>query len=199
MLLGAVCGLSYFLTAPKMYEATVFLNLPYTSAIDQNGVLQKNSLNFFPPPYEVQKLVTNPLNITDVMLSSCGLDISNANRKKLVNSVRLNAVENGGAILLRVHLESKANASKCAVELIQIISRSTNQAKDQYIRNLKANGIYVLINKDSALSDKLVISDSYIYPRPILNIILGAIAGVLLAIFWSWVKYQIPRVRPNAD
>ena len=200
MAAGFFGGVIYILCAPKIYEVTTFLSLPYTSAIDRNGVVLKNSLNFFPPPNEVQKQVTNPLNITDEMLSSCGMDISNANRKKLVNSLRLNAVDKDDrAILLRVHLEGKANASKCAVELIQLVSKSTNQAKDRYISNLKASGIYVLINQNSAVSDKLIVSDSYIYPRPILNILLGALAGLLLAIFGSWVKYQVAKVGPNAD
>ena len=148
--IGFFGSVIYIFYAPKIYEVTTFLNLPYSNVTIENNTIQKNSIFIYPYPNDVQKIFSNPLNINNEMLAACSMDSTNENRKKLVNSIYITSLDkNDLSILLRVRLEGRQQSILCAQGLIEILARDLNNVKDRYIQTKELNGTKGLININS--------------------------------------------------
>lgn len=188
-ILGAISGLIYSSNAAKIYEATAILNLPYINQEIESSPNEKKTI-IIPSPNELRQFLMNPLNITNEMLEICNLSNTNKNKLKLVSSIYLVSFDkNDKSILLQVRSVGIDNAKLCAGGLIKIISIYSDDLKNKYIESMNLNENKLLNNINSKASDKLIVSDSYVYPRTRLNILFGMLVGLNIAIVLSLIKF----------
>ena len=187
--IGFIVGVIYTLVAPKIYEAYIDIALPQVSLIS-NGKFVPNSLLVTPSVDELRKSYLNPLNISTSLLEACSFPVaSNENRKTLVDQINSQSADpQNSRIAVRVRLAGKDAIILCAKKLEDEIIYKSNLQKNSYLSN-GPNDPGVL-NIAATSRGAIVISDSYITPRP-LHVVLGAtIFGFLLSVFLTWFLGQ---------
>jgi hypothetical protein len=191
-LIGLAAGLSYTVFSPRIYEAYLDISLPRINEI-RNGNFISSSVLIFPSTEDVSKFYKKPGNISPSLLSACSfVEDNNENRKALTAQIfSQNADPQKSRIAIRVQRPGGAAALACASELEKQIVAVSNEQKDYYLKNNPHN--VGILNVNAAPAAAILVSDSYIYPRP-LHVILGAsIMGFLFSIFATWILSQLKK------
>lgn len=191
---GGVAGFFYLLNAPHIYEVVSYWKLPQSNKISSEGNLQKSLVVTVPSSFDARRILLNPAAITSSMLASCGLVDSNQNRKLLVNAVSMvDADADGKTMLIRVRLEGRDDAKKCASALANEMVAYSNQVKNHYVAHYQAKGFQGMLNEDAFVLPTILVSDAPIFPRKNLILIAGLLIGFLLSIFMDWIVYLFRR------
>jgi hypothetical protein len=185
---GGLTGFIYSSYTPKIYEVITFLNLPYINLVNETTFNDKKTI-IIPSPKELRQYLMNPLNITNEMLEICNLQETNKDKLKLISLIYIDSFDkNDKSILLRIRSEGLSNTKKCSEGLIKIISGLSDNLKNSYVYSINLNNNILLADRNSEIVNKVMVSDSYIYPRTRLNILFGMLVGLMLTVFLSLTK-----------
>lgn len=192
--LGLLVGVVYSLLAPKMYEGFVYIALPQTNQVADGGQVRDKIA--VPSMLNARRILLNPGTITPGMLKACGMEDSNADRKKLVNSVYATDVDGGERnLLVRVRVPGKDLALKCVDGIAQELLSLANTIKNNYVQHHAEQSAVRLSSTDAVIYRESRTSDSYVLPRPILTMIAGALLGCLFGLFLIWVRRLFTKTR----
>jgi hypothetical protein len=186
---GFLVGVIYSVNAPKIYEAYIDIAMPQVNHIS-NGSFAPGSILITPSVDEIRKSYQNPINISEFLLKACSFSgLTNENRKALASKIFSQSADpQNSRIAIRVQIEGKDAVLKCAKSLEEEIIIKSNSQKNAYLNNNPHKpGI---LNVDAASRGAVVVSDSYISPRPILFTLGATILGFMLGIFATWFLGQ---------
>lgn len=186
---GFFAGLMYSLTAPKIFEAYFDVAMPQVNHIS-NGIFTPGSILITPSVDEIHKSYQNPINISEPLLNACSFSgLTNQNRKALASQIFSQSADpQNSRIAVRVQIVGREAVLACAKALEQEIISKSNSQKNAYINNNPHNA--GILNIDAVSRSVVVVSDSYISPRPILYTLGATILGFLLSIFATWFISQ---------
>lgn len=188
-LTGFLVGMIYSLNAPKIYEAYIDIAMPQVSSI-ANGSFVPGSVLIMPSVDEIRKSYQNPINISESLLLACSFSgLTNENRKSLASQIFSQSADpQNSRIAIRVQVVGREAVLACAKALEQEIIDKSNSQKNAYLSNNPHNpGI---LNIDAISRGAIVVSDSYISPRPTLFTLGATILGFLFGIFVTWFLGQ---------
>lgn len=186
---GFLVGLIYSLTAPKIYEAYVDIAMPKVNSIS-GGSFTPGSVLVTPSVDEIHKSYQNPINISESLLVSCSFSgLTNENRKALASQIFSQSADpQNSRIAVRVQIAGKEAVLACAKSLEEEIIAKSNSQKNAYLNNNPHNA--GILNIDAVSRGAVVVSDTYISPRPILFTLGATILGLLFGIFATWFVGQ---------
>lgn len=191
--LGLLVSSSYSLLAPKIYEGFVYIALPQTNQVTDDGQVKDKIA--VPSMLNARRILLNPSTITPGMLKACGMEDSNANRKKMVNSIYATDVDGGERnLLVRVRVPGKDLAKKCVDGIAQELLVLTNSIKDNYVQHHASQSAIRVSSVDALIYRASRTSDSYVLPRSFLTITAGTLLGFLCGLFAIWVRRLFVRV-----
>lgn len=192
--LGLLLGVAYSLLAPKIYEGFVYIALPQTNQVTDDGRVKDRIA--VPSMLNARRILLNPGTITPGMLKACGMQDSNADRKKLVNSVYATDVDGGERnLLVRVRVPGKDLAQQCVDGVAQEILSVANAIKNNYVQHHAVQSAVRLTSVDAMIYRTSRTSDNYVLPRPILTMVAGALLGSLFGLFVIWVRRLFTQAR----
>lgn len=188
-LLGLAIGVVYSLLAPKIYEAYIDIALPQVNQI-ADGKFTPGSTLITPSVDEIRKFYQNPINISEPLLRACSFTgLTNENRKALTAKIFSQSSDpQNSRIAIRVQAPGKEAAMICAHSLELEILNKANAQKNTYLNNNPHNA--GILNKDAISRGPIVVSDTYISPRPLLFTLGAVLFGVLLYIYMTWFWSQ---------
>lgn len=186
---GFLAGLVYSLTAPKIYEAYIDIAMPQVNSIS-GGSFTPGSVLVMPSVDEIHKLYQNPINISESLLKACSFSgLTNENRKALAGQIFSQSADpQNSRIAVRVQIAGKEAVLACAKSLEKEIIAKSNSQKNAYLNNNPHNA--GILNIDAVSRGAVVVSDTFISPRPILLTLGLTILGFLLSIFVTWFLGQ---------
>ena len=192
--LGLLLGVAYSLLAPKIYEGFVYIALPQTNQVTGDGQVKDKIA--VPSMLNARRILLNPGTITPGMLKACGMEDSNADRKRLVNSVYATDVDGGERnLLVRVRVPGKDLAQQCVDGVAQELLSVANTIKNNYVQHHAEQSAVRLSSVDAVIYRESRTSDHYVLPRPILMMIAGTLLGCLLGLFLIWVRRLLSQAR----
>lgn len=186
---GLIIGVIYSLTAPKIFEAYVDIAMPQVNTIS-GGIFKPGSVLVMPSVDELHKLYQNPINISESLLMACSFSgLTNENRKALASQIFSQSADpQNSRIAIRVQIAGKEAVLACAKSLEGEIIAKSNSQKNAYLNNNPHNA--GILNIDAVSRGAVVVSDTYISPRPILFTLGATILGFLFGIFATWFVGQ---------
>ena len=186
---GFLIGLIYSLTAPKIYEAYIDVAMPQVNHIS-NGIFTPGSILITPSVDEIHKSYQNPINISESLLIACSFSgLTNENRKALASQIFSQSADpQNSRIAARVQIVGREAVLACAKALEQEIIDKSNSQKNAYLNNNPHNA--GILNVDAVSRGAVVVSDTYISPRPMLLTLGATILGFLFGIFATWFMGQ---------
>lgn len=192
--LGLLVGVVYSLLAPKIYEGFVYIALPQANQVADGGQVKDKIA--VPSMLNARRILLNPSTITPGMLKACGMEDSNADRKKLVNSVYATDVDGGERnLLVRVRVPGKDLALQCVDGVAQELLSVANTVKNNYVQHYAVQSAVRLSSVDAVIYRESRTSDSYVLPRPILTMTAGTLLGCLFGLFLIWVRRLFTQAR----
>lgn len=192
--LGLLAGAAYSLLAPKMYEGFVYISLPQSNQVADGGQVKDKIA--VPSMLNARRILLNPGTITPGMLKACGMEDSNGDRKKLVNSVYATDVDGGERnLLIRVRVPGKELAQQCIDGVAQELLVVANTIKNNYVQHHAEQSGLRLSSVDAVIYRGSRTSDSYVLPRPILMTVAGALLGGLFGLFMIWLRRLLIQAR----
>lgn len=182
---GFLIGSIYCMSVPRVYEAYIDISMPQVNSISNKSFVP-GSILFIPSVDEIHKFYQNPINVSESLLKSCSFSgLTNKNRKTLVSQIFSQSSDpQNSRIAVRVQIEGKEAVLTCAKALEQEILVKSNSEKNAYLTNNPHNA--GILNIDAASRGAVVVSDTYIYPRPMLFTLGATILGFLFGIFATW-------------
>jgi hypothetical protein len=182
---GFFVGVIYNLSAPKIYEAYIDIAMPQVNHIS-NGSFTPGSILITPSVDEIRKSYQNPINISESLLRACTFSgLTNENRKALASQIFSQSADpQNSRIAVRVKVVGRDAVLACAKALEQEIISKSNLQKNAYLNNNPHNA--GILNINAASRGAVVVSDSYISPRPVLYTLGATILGFLFSIFATW-------------
>ena len=192
--LGFLIGAIYSAIAPKVYEGFVYVALPQSNQMTDDGVVKDKIA--VPSMLNARRILLNPGTITPGMLKACGMEDSNSDRKKLVNSIYATDVDGGERnLLIRVRVSGKELAQQCIDGVAQELILLANGIKNHYVQHHAEQSKVQISSIDAVIYRQSRTSDSYVLPRPALLMIAGAVLGFLFALFITWVRSLLAQTR----
>lgn len=192
--LGLLLGVAYSLLAPKIYEGFVYIALPQANQVNGDGQVKDKIA--VPSMLNARRILLNPGTITPGMFKACGMEDSNADRKKLVNSVYATDVDGGERnLLVRVRVPGKDLAQQCVDGVAQELLSVANTIKNNYVQHHVEQSAVRLSSVDAVIYRESRTSDHYVLPRPVLTMIAGTLIGCLLGLFLIWVRRLLSQAR----
>jgi uncharacterized protein involved in exopolysaccharide biosynthesis len=192
--LGLLLGVAYSLLAPKIYEGFVYIALPQTNQVTGDGQVKDKIA--VPSMLNARRILLNPGTITPGMLKACGMEDSNADRKKFVNSVYATDVDGGERnLLVRVRVPGKDLTRQCVDGVAQELLTVANAIKNNYVQHHAEQSAVRLSSVDAMIYRESRTSDHYVLPRPILMTIAGTLLGCLLGLFLIWARRLLTQAR----
>lgn len=192
--LGLLLGVAYSLLAPKIYEGFVYIALPQTNQVTGDGQVKDKIA--VPSMLNARRILLNPGTITPGMLKACGMEDSNADRKKFVNSVYATDVDGGERnLLVRVRVPGKDLTQQCVDGVAQELLTVANAIKNNYVQHHAEQSAVRLSSVDAMIYRESRTSDHYVLPRPILMTIAGTLLGCLLGLFLIWARRLLTQTR----
>ena len=192
--LGFLIGAIYSAIAPKVYEGFVYVALPQSNQMTDDGVVKDKIA--VPSMLNARRILLNPGTITPGMLKACGMEDSNSDRKKLVNSIYATDVDGGERnLLIRVRVSGKELAQQCIDGVAQELILLTNGIKNHYVQHHAEQSKVQISSIDAVIYRQSRTSDSYVLPRPVLLMTAGAVLGFLFALFLTWVRSLLAQTR----
>lgn len=187
--IGFSIGALYSVITPKIYEAYIDVALPQVNRIS-SGKFDPTSQLAVPSVEEIRKFYLNPTNISESLLRSCSLDgITNQNRKDLTGRIFSQSADpQNFRIAVRVQIPGKQAALRCATAIESQIISYSNAQKNAYLSSNPHN--IGILNLDAAPRGVIVVSDSYIMPRPFLLTLGTTTLGFLFGLFLIWFSSQ---------
>jgi LPS O-antigen subunit length determinant protein (WzzB/FepE family) len=191
--LGLLVSASYSLFAPKIYEGFVYIALPQTNQVTNDGQVKEKIA--VPSMLNARRILLNPNTITPGMLKACGMEDSNADRKRLVNRVYATDVDGGERnLLVRVRVPGKDLAQQCVDGVAQEMLSVANTIKNNYVQHHALQSAVRLTSVDAVIYRASRTSDNYILPRPFLTVTAGTLLGFLFGLFVIWLRRLFVRV-----
>lgn len=189
---GLLIGLIYSLTAPKIYEAYIDVAMPKVNQISAGNFIL-GSVLVTPSVDEIHKSYQNPINISESLLIACSFSgLTNENRKALASQIFSQSADpQNSRIAVRVQIAGKEAVLACAKSLEEEIIAKSNSQKNAYLNNNPHNA--GILNVDAVSRGAVVVSDTYISPRPMLLTLGATILGFLFGIFATWFVGQWKR------
>lgn len=185
LVVGFLCGSIISAVSPKKYEGTVNIALAMTN----------NRYN--PNAEDVVKLITNPEDISNDILAACKYELSNQNRKALASSVGAIRYDRENSIAkIWVVMEGRERTLECTRYLATFILEQSNILNETYQRQLTNSKQEIRSSRVASIATMVNISDSYIYPRPILIILFSSFSVLMLGLY---LKYLFDHLRKNKD
>jgi LPS O-antigen subunit length determinant protein (WzzB/FepE family) len=192
--LGLLVSASYSLLAPKIYEGFVYIALPQTNQVTNDGQVKEKIA--VPSMLNARRILLNPNTITPGMLKACGMEDSNADRKRLVNRVYATDVDGGERnLLVRVRVPGKDLAQQCVDGVAQEMLSVANTIKNNYVQHHAEQSAVRLTSVDAVIYRASRTSDNYILPRPFLTVTAGTLLGFLCGLFVIWLRRLFVRVK----
>jgi len=191
--LGLLVSTSYSLFAPKIYEGFVYIALPQTNQVTNDGQVKEKIA--VPSMLNARRILLNPNTITPGMLKACGMEDSNEDRKRLVNRVYATDVDGGERnLLVRVRVPGKDLAQQCVDGVAQEMLSVANTIKNNYVQHHALQSAVRLTSVDAVIYRASRTSDNYILPRPFLTVTAGTLLGFLFGLFVIWLRRLFVRV-----
>lgn len=196
-LLGAAVALIINVMSPKIYEAYfefklagVFLKTEAQAAKEANWVA-------IPQAVDARRILMSPMKISQSVLEACGYVDTNENRKKLINQIRINALDSAGTeMFVYVRMDGKEAVRKCAEAIQTIQISNSNSELDKYMQALSnADSLTKVIKTSFAKSGGAIrVSSDYIFPRLYLNLIACIFMAIFIGLFLDWVYLRLSAV-----
>jgi len=175
----------WFLLAPRIYEANFSISLPKVSTGSQ---VDSSRLRLLISPQEFIRPTQDPMSYSSDFVRGCMGTDSNANRKKMINSLQLGVKQRGDVIAFTLRLEGAEAVEKCAnLFLLRAIDQLT-AIQDIYLKALPDGGLNLADVGKPALVQTIRLSDTYIAPDLKRFLMLAVIAGFVMTIFFSVLR-----------
>lgn len=182
----AIAG-TYFLLAPRIYEANFSISLPKVPA-PPSANPQAQKLRLLISPQEFIRPTKDPMAYTPEFIAQCMGEDTNANRKKLINALQLGVKQQGDVIAFTLRLEGKEQLFKCANLMMWIALNHLKQVQETYLSAQALSPEDKLNVAPAAMIANVRMSDSYIKPDLSKLLTMAVIAGIFLTIFWSALR-----------
>lgn len=201
IIVGAICltvGMVYFGLAPRIYEADFSLSLPKVVTAPSTSS-DTPQLRLLISPQEFIRPTQNPMAYSSDLIEGCmGVD-TNANRKKMINSMQLSVQQQGDVIAFTLRLEGRERVNQCANLILTKVFNDLVITQENYFASLVKNEKKGNQNSKEVVSTAqefkkpevvqiVRISDSYIKPDFIKIIIQAGLATIFLTIFLSIMR-----------
>ena len=192
ILMEALCLLIagiYFLLAPRIYEANFSIGLPKVPVASN----QPNGLNMrlMISPQEFIRPTQDPMAYTEEFVKNCMGQDTNANRKKMINALRLGVQKQGDVIAFTLRLEGSERSEACANLFLTKVLEDLSIAQANYLKTPLVMSA-AQANPESIVKPALIqavrMSDSYIQPDFTKIFIAAILAGTLLTVFFSVMR-----------
>lgn len=188
VMLEAACLLMaglYFFMAPRIYEASFSISLPKVSVATETNTPK---LRLLISPQEFIRPTQDPMAYSEAFVRDCMGEDSNANRKKMINSLQLGVKQQGDVIGFTLRMEGSERPAKCAALMMQRAFDDLTVSQDIYLKSKNTGTIDPTTYARPALVQSIRLSDSYIKPDLSRILISAIFAGVFLAVFISFMR-----------
>lgn len=188
--LEIVCFLvagSFFLIAPRIYEANFSISLPKVPA-PPSGNPHAQKLKLLISPQEFIRPTQNPMGYTPDFIAQCMGEDTNANRKKLINALQLGVKQQGDVIAFTLRLEGKEQLYKCATLMMWGALENLKRAQELYMAAQTITPEERTHVAPPAMISAVRMSDSYIKPDLYKLLATAALAGIFLTVFLSALR-----------
>lgn len=196
-LLGAAVALTINVMSPKIYEAYFEFKLARVLVKTEAQTAKEPNWVTIPQAVDARRILMSPMKISQSVVEACGYIDTNENRKKLINQIRINALDSAGTeVFVYVRMDGKEAARKCAEAIQAIQIANANSELDKYIEAVSnAESQTKVIKTSSAIpGGSIRVSSDYIYPRVYLNLIAYIFMAIFIGLFLDWVYLRLSAV-----
>lgn len=177
----------YFLMAPRIYEANFSISLPKVSVTPETNPLK---LRLMISPQEFIRPTQDPMAYSDAFVKECMGEDTNANRKKMIQGLRLGVKQQGDVIAFTLRLEGVERLTKCAALMMQRAFNDLTASQDLYLKARTSGAIDPATYARPALVQPIRMSDSYVKPDLYRILTIGFLAGIFLTVFISLMRQK---------
>lgn len=181
LLIGGI----YFLTAPRIYEATFSIALPKVFAPSSPSPIK---LRLMVSPQEFIRPTQDPMAYSGEFIQKCMGDDTNANRKKFINALQLGVKQQGDVIAFTLRLEGAERVTQCANLLLVRVFEGLTAGQDKYLQAAGSGNIDGSNFARPAVVQSVRTSDSFIKPDLYRLMVISSLAGIGIAIFISMLR-----------
>ena len=196
-LLGAAVAITINMLSPKIYEAYFEFQLAKALVKTESQVAKEPKWVTIPQAVDARRILMSPMKISQSVVEACGYIDTNENRKKIINQIRINALDSAGTeVFVYVRMDGKEAVRKCAVAIQAIQITNANSELDKYIQAVSnADSQIKVIKTSSAIpGGGIRVSSDYIYPRVYLNLIAYIFVAIFIGLFLDWVYMRLRSV-----
>lgn len=189
MLIEVLCLLmatSYFLIAPRIYEANFSIGLPKVPSASSNNH-QTPRMRLMISPQDFIRPTQDPMGYPAVFIKECMGEDSNANRKRFIQALQMGVKQQGDVISFTLRLEGSRHAEACANLLLAKVLNDLTITQENYLKSAGLDLSAENIAKPS-LIHHIRMSDSYVKPDFIKLFVTAFLGGIFLAVFWSIMR-----------
>lgn len=196
-LLGAAVALTINIASPKLYEAYFEFQLARALVKAESQTTKEPNWVTIPQAVDARRILMSPMKISQSVVEACGYKDTNENRKKIINQIRINAINSAGTeLFVYVRLDGKEAARKCA-EVIQAVQiANANSELDKFIQTASNadSQIRVIKTFPAITGGGIRVSSDYIYPRVYLNFVAYIFMAIFIGLFFDWVYMRLRSV-----
>lgn len=194
-LIGILLAMIINVLSPKIYEAYFELQLGKVMVGGNSDGTKESYWVSVPQSVDARRILMSPVKISQSVVEACGYADTNENRKKLINQIRINALDSvGSEIFVYVRLSGRDAVIRCAEAVRSIEIANSNAELKKYIESASAAGKNSKIIKvvPAISSAEIRVSSDYIYPRIYLNLIAGMFMAIFVGLFaeWLYTRYK---------
>ena len=177
----------YFVLSPRIYEANFSIVLPKVPAATSNDS-HAPKMRLMISPQEFIRPAQNPMSYPEAFIKDCMGEDSNANRKKLINALRLGVKQQGDVIAFTLRLEGNQRTSTCAnLWLIKVLNDLTI-TQENYLKAAGLDPASTIYIAKPGLLQHIRMSDSYVKPDLYKLMISAILAGIFLSFLVSIMR-----------
>jgi capsular polysaccharide biosynthesis protein len=180
---------TYFMIAPRIYEATFAISLPKVASLGQdNSGLPK--LRLMISPQEFIRPTQDPMGYSEEFVKNCMGEDTNANRKEFIKALQLGVKQQGDVIAFTLRLAGADRATQCANLLLGRVLLGLVTTQDKYLESAGISKNDLINYVKPAEVQSIRISDSYIKPNLGRTLGMAFIFAILLTLFISFMKFK---------
>lgn len=133
-LLGILISACYLIITPNQYEATAQIQMAQVGAINTSNPLGVS----IEDPNLLMARIKSPTNFSPEEIKVCALEQERATSESLVSRSKFSAIKGVNSVVeLRIRMDSRERAIKCAYALYENIRESQNQILKPHIEAAK--------------------------------------------------------------